>query len=87
MVRGRTFGEVRVMLSLQAWGWGTHLCRESTWQRMWLRATRFGGLVLESCVHLALDAPVPEPSPPAGLGSSGHRAQVPGYSLTQPTSH
>lgn len=74
-----------MILSLQGWGRG-HIFVEFMWQQMSLRAAKFSGLVLEPCVHLALDATVPPPSlpppsPPAGLGSPGHRAQVPGYTL------
>lgn len=74
-----------MILSLQGWGRG-HIFVEFMCQQMSLRATKFSGLVLEPCVHLALDATVPPPSlpppsPPAGLGSPGHRAQVPGYTL------
>ena len=69
-----------MIVSLQAWGRG-HIFVEFMWQQMSLRATRFSGLVLEPCVHLALDATVSLSSPPAGLGSPGHRAQVPGYTL------
>lgn len=69
-----------MILSLQAWGRG-HIIVEVMWQQMSLRATKFSGLVLEPCVHLTLDATVPPPSLPSGLGSLGHRAQVPGYTL------
>lgn len=74
-----------MILSLQGWGRG-HIFVEFMCQQMSLRATKFSGLVLEPCVHLALDATVPPPSlpppsPPSGLGSPGHRAQVPGYTL------
>lgn len=76
-----------MILSLQAWGRG-HIFVEFMWQQMSLRATKFSGLVLEPCVHLSLDATVPPPSlpppSPSGLGSPGHRAQVPGYTLNTP---
>lgn len=76
-------------MSLQAWwGWGVGLLFvESRWEPVWVRA-RFSGLT-ESCVHLALDAPVPPPLPPpppppgVGLGSPGHRVQVPGHTLNR----